>query len=498
MLYLAYLACIILICVNAEHIVRCNNETNPKSTNSVTLVPSPDHVGGRYVMEWCTKGDKNITKWELYIYYNTTKKPDQCRHYNFTYDKTFKPHSHVEENMNIDLNCSNNKRRTFRPPMDYVTVQWFMGPVPAARYEMKLSEQQGGAGEPWDVTENCTSAVHTVTCRLRVPPGAYTLVFELKEPWMYGSVAVDTASKDFNRTVTEAGAGVGVGAGSWGAAWWGAGGALALCVPGALLLHRARRSSSPRRKHAASEAEEVGAGVGAEGGEAAGGVRVLLLYARDCPLLVAAARRLAALLQHVARDGVGGGWRVGGEGGGARCEVVYDLYMPAVSAVAARAPGEWVREVMGREEVRVVLLQTPAAACLYAAQLTERGYTLALEQPLLGARAAVRRPHCADPLLQLALRLMCESAHAQHHPYRKYYIAEICGLEANVVPLVTPQRRYLLPAAAPLLLRDLAPPAPPPPPPPPALLQQFARAVEELQQYVRDNPDYLNEELIFL
>ncbi|XP_013175634.1 PREDICTED: uncharacterized protein LOC106123771 [Papilio xuthus] len=255
MLCLAYLACIILICVNAEHIVRCNNETNPKSTNSVTLVPSPDHVGGRYVMEWCTKGDKNITKWELYIYYNTTKKPDQCRHYNFTYDKTFKPHSHVEENMNIDLNCSNvcfstlidlifescyhiknqlhkqkHKMQSYDQLIyitnnftnvtilqysipvakssnseDYVTVQWFMGPVPAARYEMKLSEQQGGAGEPWDVTENCTSAVHTVTCRLRVPPGAYTLVFELKEPWMYGSVAVDTASKDFNRTVTEVG-----------------------------------------------------------------------------------------------------------------------------------------------------------------------------------------------------------------------------------------------------------------------------------------------------
>ncbi|XP_045534634.1 uncharacterized protein LOC106719371 [Papilio machaon] len=130
----------------------------------------------------------------------------------------------------------------------------------------------------------------------------------------------------------------------------------------------------------------------------------------------------------------------------------------------------------------------------------------AVEQPLLGRGAAPRRPHCADALLQLALRLMCESAHAHRFPYRKYYVAEISGLEANVVPLVTPQRRYLLPAATALLLRDLAasaPGAPPAPPEPPEQrlaepLAQFSRAVEELQEYVRENPDYLNDELIFL
>lgn len=130
---------------------------------------------------------------------------------------------------------------------------------------------------------------------------------------------------------------------------------------------------------------------------------------------------------------------------------VYDLYLPATSAQAARAPAEWLRALLEREEVRVVLLQTPAAAWLYAAQLRQRGSALgrkwsstageggrgrargercvtsacgAVEQPLLSAGAARRRPHCADALLQLALRQLGEAAPHHTHPYRKYYVAE--------------------------------------------------------------------------
>lgn len=67
-----------------------------------------------------------------------------------------------------------------------------------------------------------------------------------------------------------------------------------------------------------------------------------------------------------------------------------------------------------------------------------------------------------------------------------------------MVPLLTPQRRYVLPAAAALLLRDVAEGAPPAPPAPPEALAQFERAVQQLQQYVRDNPHYLEDELLFL
>ncbi|XP_045534635.1 uncharacterized protein LOC123720927 [Papilio machaon] len=381
MLFVLYLVCILLICVNAEHTVRCNNETNP-SINSVTLVPSPDHVGGRYVMEWCTAAGANITAWEFYINYNISMNPNQCKHYNFIHDSKFAYHSHLEENTNINLNCSHvcfstsidlifkacyhikNQVIKGRVKMqsydqliyitnnftnstvlknsapaatsynsdEYVSVQWFTGSVPAAKFTMNLnSVTESGA----DVTQNCTSAVYTVTCLLRVPPGSYSLMFTHEEPWTYGRIAVDKISKDFNRTAAEAEVEVGVGAGVWGVwgAWgtWVACGALALCVPAALLLHRACARSPPHTKR---DEAEAGAALG-------------------------------ALLQEVA-----------GEGG------VYDVYAAEVSAQAARAPAEWLRAVLCREEVRVVVLQTPAAACLYAAQLRQRGYTLAREYAL--------------------------------------------------------------------------------------------------------------------
>ncbi|KPJ06816.1 hypothetical protein RR48_11315 [Papilio machaon] len=397
------IVCILLICVNAEHTVRCNNETNP-SINSVTLVPSPDHVGGRYVIEWCTAAGANITAWEFYINYNISMNPNQCKHYNFIHDSKFAYHSHLEENTNINLNCSHV---CFSTSIDlifkacyHIKNQVIKGRVKMQSYDQLIY-----------ITNNFTNS--TVLKNSAPAATSYNSDEYVSVQWFTGSVPAAKFTMNLN-SVTE---------------------------------------------------------------------------------------------------------EVAGEG------AVYDVYAAEVSAQAARAPAEWLRAVLCREEVRVVVLQTPAAACLYAAQLRQRGYTLALEQPLLGRGAAPRRPHCADALLQLALRLMCESAHAHRFPYRKYYVAEvrgaahrhddrlsrcrISGLEANVVPLVTPQRRYLLPAATALLLRDLAasappaPGAPPAPPEPPEQrlaepLAQFSRAVEELQEYVRENPDYLNDELIFL
>lgn len=105
MLYVVCLACILINYVNAEHTVRCNIDTNP-SGNYVTLEPSPDGVGGRYVLQWCTAVVPNVIAWEFHIGYNTSCKPDLCRHYNYTDDKRFQPHSRFEENTNINLNCS--------------------------------------------------------------------------------------------------------------------------------------------------------------------------------------------------------------------------------------------------------------------------------------------------------------------------------------------------------------------------------------------------------
>lgn len=62
-----------------------------------------------------------------------------------------------------------------------------------------------------------------------------------------------------------------------------------------------------------------------------------------------------------------------------------------------------------------------------------------------------------------------------------------------MAPAVTPLRRYVLPEATPVLLRDLAPA----PAAHDAQLQRFTAALQQFTDYVRDNPDYLTDELIF-
>ncbi|XP_073949938.1 uncharacterized protein [Choristoneura fumiferana] len=170
---------------------------------------------------------------------------------------------------------------------------------------------------------------------------------------------------------------------------------------------------------------------------------------------------------------------------------VYDIFDPSCLSLYAACPSEWLRGVLARDDVKVVLLQTPAAAALYGAQQDDD--TLHLVSPLLGSVVQYRRPHFGDALLQLALRLVRDAAHA-HPEYTKYYIATISELDSDMMPQVAPYRRYVLPAHAPLLLSDLR------------LrvrtdgdrLDQLAPAIRKLQDYVRANENYLRDELMFL
>lgn len=44
---------------------------------------------------------------------------------------------------------------------------------------------------------------------------------------------------------------------------------------------------------------------------------------------------------------------------------MYDIFSPEVIALSAGAPAEWVRAMLLRDDVAVVLLQSPALGCLY-------------------------------------------------------------------------------------------------------------------------------------
>lgn len=67
-----------------------------------------------------------------------------------------------------------------------------------------------------------------------------------------------------------------------------------------------------------------------------------------------------------------------------------------------------------------------------------------------------------------------------------------------MLPCVVPYRRYALPDAAALLLRDAASPraGPRAAPPPPDAVDDFTRRLAEFVDYVKENPQYLMEELM--
>lgn len=60
---------------------------------------------------------------------------------------------------------------------------------------------------------------------------------------------------------------------------------------------------------------------------------------------------------------------------------VHDIYSAEVVAASAGAPGEWLRQALGQPGVRVVLLQTPAMACLHRRRLQQQDDALRRECP---------------------------------------------------------------------------------------------------------------------
>ncbi|CAH0714740.1 unnamed protein product, partial [Brenthis ino] len=488
----------------ADYDARCGDD----SKTGLTLDVSTDGVEGRYSVEWCTAADRNVTAWELVMRYDDRPK-ENCTDYDIFSPGLF--HSRFIEPITLNINCTNvcftkyldlifngtcyyiktwlrrettyvsddifhyitnpyNKEHFTENQVyfssitidDEIVLQLHPGYIPITKYEMELHNENDTWEE--DITRNCSASASGVRCAVRAPLDCYVARFRHRTPWLplfNGSLNYEYL---FCHNVTRAPRVAGAGAD---AARWAAGGGAAAALLAALLAAawRARRAAARRQRvlwdwlarreppfAAECKAAAAGVAVGAEGAEEEEGAAVVvLLYARDCAALMRVAACLRALLQ----DATG-------------CQVV-DLYSASAVAAAAGGAARWLRALLRRPRARLLLLQTPAAAALHAPApaLRDRAppQLPTLSAPLLGARAAYRRPHAGDAAFALALRLLAETAHVHPQPYRKFYVAEMAGLPAEVARGVTPLRRYVLPAAAPALLRDLAAPAPAPPPP---------------------------------
>ncbi|XP_050347243.1 uncharacterized protein LOC126771418 [Nymphalis io] len=495
-----------LLCylTKAEYNVKCSDNLH----SGLTFEATNDGVEGRYRVEWCTMADKNVTNWELVMRYYDTLSPSRCEKYSVDIPLGLL-HSRFNEIVHVNLNCTNvcfstnldlifnstcyhiktvlHRGTTSSSPHDslhYVNnpypkehftksmalvrthstyeeliMHWYLGFVPATDYTMNLCT----ADFQWcvDVGGNCSTLGECrceVRCVLRVPDGCYSARLKQLAPWtealrLFGSQALtEHPVCHYNPPPTPADV-------SRAALWWLCAGAALAALALALLLraHRARLAAALRARVLRhwldrTEAEAAKPINGSEADER----RVLLLYARDCPALARVAGALRRLL------------------GAAGCAVL-DPYSAAAARAAARAPAAWLQRALAADGARVVLLQSAGAAA-------------AARAPLVHARA----PHAADALLALALRRLAETGHVGL-PYRKYFVAEVAGLEADVLPHLTRLRRYSLPAAAELLLRDVAGPDAPAVPVAPEVLAELSQATDELLQFVRENPDYMSD-----
>ncbi|XP_032515057.2 uncharacterized protein LOC116768439 [Danaus plexippus] len=507
----------------ADHSVeeRCSNS----SQSSLLFEPSKDGVEGRYAVEWCTKADNNVTKWELVLRYIESRAPKKCQTYKVGFP-IGQSHSRLELPVTIDSNCShvclstfldlifngtcyhlrtllrsntgfsssddslhyvinNYTKQHFTGSKAVVSVQsyeggvelnWYLGFIPATDYSVYIWDKDTESSPAELRCQAGGSLLSEVRCVAQVPARCYTAHLTHRAPWIAApSVFGHLANIEYVFCHSPGGVPVVPSDRWWGwREWW-----RVLCsVAGVLLLAglllwtlRKRLVAAWKRRvrdrwlaDSSSSSSPVKAGPGE-------GV-ILLLYARDCVLLERAADALRSLLQ------------------AASGRQVLDLYSSSSVRLWARSGEDWLRLLVAREDTRVVLLQTPAGTLLSADLLhTRHGPTPGA--PLLPSRALCRRPHPGDSLLPLALRLLVTAPPPT--PYTRHYVSSISGVEADMAPAVTPLRRYVLPEATPVLLRDLAPA----PAAHDAQLQRFTAALQQFTDYVRDNPDYLTDELIF-
>ncbi|KAJ0175887.1 hypothetical protein K1T71_009046 [Dendrolimus kikuchii] len=493
----------------------------------MTFTPSEDGVPARYTAELCTNVTNNLTEWRLDVIINEKGCIDSKRN-RFFYFRPGNWHSKFTNDVNVtDLNCSyvclstdfdlifdscyllkstlrygeidsqpydsyhkiKNafKKETIFPEAKIVINNFASGVaihlyagVPPTDYDVQIYSTANRELKPEDVTKNCTAvpASRTINCFVSPPYGCYYLLFTHYAPWASGFFHKKSfiESPAFCHKKVEPAK---VSGNSW-IVVWACGGVLALCACAgvARLLLRTRTADKIKEQVRNTWVQRRTDTEATLQQDSKGACKhVLLLYARECEAGQRAVTLLKALLSQVVPGNV------------------YDIFSAEVMALAAAAPAQWTRELLERADVRVLLLQTPALACLYRARADDADATFKLCSPLLGSRVALRSPHFGDTLLHYALRLVAETSH-HRDAYTKYYLAQLSELKVEIFPQIVRFTRYLLPAAITRLLQDVA--SQPAWEPPEGDLQECTDAIAHFVEYATNNPNYLMDELIFV
>ncbi|XP_063530344.1 uncharacterized protein LOC134741484 [Cydia strobilella] len=521
----------------AEITTRCGSEIG------TTFNKTEDGVEGRYTVEWCTQIPENAKLWEIQLEHTTDNKFNVCRNnitlrqkhgmkmafhsgplilditnrpqcnitclskqFNAVFSSCYKVCSKIIEKKETNehgvtntlvhlmmdtyhridnmftshqaLNTlqpivqleKNNRELVATYNLHYIDVSESFGMI-RKEYKKNSTTKEIDAVDWINIRGNCTplSESATVVCHLRCPDAGNCVLLSLVYTASYRNSIDDPSVFEYCASSEEREIDPGMDP----RVWWAIGAlVLTLTLLAACWAAHSRVLANLRKK-VLHEWVHRYASYSVEHPPAVDPGRILLLYARDCEPAMEAVSVLKEMLE---------------EGAPAR---VYDLFSADCMALYAQAPEEWLCGLLSRPDVRVVLVQTPAAAALYAAQVSQ---DMQMQQPLLGARVQYKKPHYGDVLLQFALRLVRDMAPMQQE-YARYYIATVSELGDSVLPQVAPYRRYSLPSHALRLLADLRLRAPAAPP---ARLQALAAAVRDLLDYVRANENYLRDELMFI
>ncbi|XP_052755085.1 uncharacterized protein LOC128201614 [Galleria mellonella] len=526
---------IILLCgSNAEYTLKCNNDTQ----KSLTLEHSGDEVKTRYIVQWCTVVDPVLTEWNLVLSYSTNLNKTKCkkgiprrwnkhseisepfdgRNINCTnvcfsttldlifsacyYIESFLPamgsyktiaYSYISNEYSVASFTNNIVNADMIPHGDYVAIHWYFGNITVTDYSMDLCPIDNTTAHMdvvvcENVNDNCTSGntrnKNVVICNLWGLRGFYKLHMRHLTPWKTGSVFIRQAFTHYKFYVaapSEPRLQARRDDVAWACGALAAAALAAATLAAAALLARAHRRGLARFRTNVLlgwqrwTAEKYGTEQQpSEGGEEAE-EPLLLLYAREGPEGDPVAAALAELLQLAAPG------------------QVIDLYRPETTAAAAAAPAAWLRALLARPRLRLVLLQTPALLLAAGAAPLPPGADGGADAfPLLARRPVYRSPLPGDALLQLALRLLAETAHVHSdRPYTKYYLATLSALPTEALPHTVPFRRYELPEQAPRLLLELAAGRPPA-----AATARLHHAAAHFAEHARRHPHYLRHELL--
>lgn len=496
-----------------------------ENKDGVTFLPSSDGVHGRYTLECCTKTHSNAVSWESILTVDS-RPAKSCSNYRIEFD-TARKHSLFEYEITERLNCSNIclrknldlvysgcytiknliKFESDAPQLKYslkhvenglwienftkgealvdarsvlagVVIKFFFKNIPLTVVTVELCNSTSyNVNTCIDIEQHCEYGTYYLICTVEdLPSGRYTAYLSHEAPWTEGDIIpndkqttritfdheslsspiAEVLQDSLKRTWLLSALGVCVSV-------------CCVCVCVCVIVTRrgthtfkglVAKQWRLRYAEVQKAADAVASPPDTNG--------ILLLYARDCEPFMNAINVLKQILAATAT-----------------CKV-YDLFEASTVCELSVNPAEWLRHCI--ESCNIILIETQTAQQLY----TNNADELTLSSPLLGTAAVYKSAMPGDSYLQYCLRLIRDNAHVSN-AYRKFYVARVHNMSSEVVPAVVPLTRYTLPQHTATLLQQLTSKEAPP-----ELLLQLERCLHEFTEYVRDNPNYLKDELMFL